>query len=68
MSLKVFHIFFVVVSTLLMAAFAAWSLREYTRHHDGADLALGGVGILGAAALLVYGRWFWRKLKNMRLA
>ncbi|HRX84444.1 MAG TPA: hypothetical protein P5572_05430 [Phycisphaerae bacterium] len=68
MSLKFFHILFVIASTLLMAMFAMWSWREYRQTHAAEDLALGIIAIVAGLALLVYGRWFLQKIKNARLA
>ena len=46
MSLKFFHILFVIASTLLMAMFAMWSWREYRQTHAAEDLALGIIAIV----------------------
>jgi uncharacterized membrane protein HdeD (DUF308 family) len=66
-SLKVFHILFVVASTALMAFFAAWALRAYAHSHETSQLVLGVVAIVAGVLLLIYGRWFLRKLKNTKL-
>ena len=66
MSLKAFHIVFIIVSTLLMAGFSAWSFDAYfTGGRHVADLCWGIGCLLGVAALLVYGRYFLKKLKNI---
>ena len=65
MSLKAFHVFFVVVSTLLALGFGAWSIAEYSRTGQGGTLAMGIASFAAAAALVVYGFWFLRKLKNV---
>ena len=65
MSLKAFHIVFIVVSTLLCIGFGVWAIVEY-RSHGGPDMLLAGVGSLSASlVLMVYGRWFLRKLKGV---
>jgi hypothetical protein len=64
MSLKAFHVFFVIVSVLCALGFGAWSVADYQRTGKGAVLALGIVGFAAAAALVFYGFWFLRKLKN----
>jgi len=68
MSLKAFHIVFVVVSTLLMAFFAVWAWGEYTRSKSSTDLAFVVTALVGIVVLLVYGKWFMRKIKDRKLA
>ena len=65
MSLKAFHIFFIVLSTALSFGFAAWALKGYA---DGGTTGLalvGVVSILAGIALIVYGIRFLRKLKHV---
>lgn len=64
MSLKAFHVIFVVVSMLLAGGFAIWAISQYRISGD-LGLLIGGVisGVL-FLGLGVYGRWFLRKLKN----
>jgi hypothetical protein len=65
MSLKAFHVVFVVASTLCALGFGAWSVAAYTRTGAGGALAMS-IGAFAAAAVLVwYGFWFLRKLKNV---
>ena len=66
MSLKAFHILFVTVSTVLAVGFGVWAIRQYTRHGDAGALVIGILSLLGAGVMLVYGRWFLRKLKGVR--
>ena len=65
MSLKAFHVFFVIVSVLCALGFGAWSIADYGRTGSGSVLALGVAGFAAAAALILYGFWFLRKLKNV---
>ena len=65
MSLKAFHIVFIVVSTLLCIGFGVWAIVEY-RSQGGLGTLVAGVGSLSASLALVwYGRWFLRKLKGV---
>ena len=66
MSLKAVHLVFVIASTLLALGFAAWSLRNYLSI-DGstADLVFAIASLLGAIGLIVYGRYFLRKLRHI---
>ena len=65
MSLKAFHVFFVALSVLCALGFGAWSIAEYLRTGSFGVLALGVAGFAAAAALVWYGLWFLRKLKNV---
>jgi hypothetical protein len=65
MSLKAFHVFFVAMSVLCALGFGAWSVADYLRTGQGSVLALGILGFVAAAALVFYGFWFLRKLKNV---
>lgn len=66
MSLKAFHVFFVVVSTLCALGFGAWSVLDYQRTGSSGTLLLGIAGFVAAGALVWYGFWFLRKLKDVR--
>ncbi len=65
MSLKTFHIFFIILSTLLAVAFGVWAVDDYGRSRSGIHLALGVGSFIASGALVVYGVWFLRKLKNV---
>ena len=65
MSLKAFHIIFVTVSTILAAGFGLWALREFSATRDVAALLWGAGSLVGAVVLVVYGRWFLRKLSGV---
>ena len=65
MSLKAFHLVFVTASVLLAFGFAAWSLMNYFEVTRTMDLVFGvGSGLIGIA-LIVYGRYFLKKLKHI---
>jgi len=64
MSLKAFHIVFVTLSSLLAFVFAGWVVRAYTESGATADLLLGAGGAIFGIALIVYGFWFWRKIRT----
>ena len=65
MSLKAFHIVFVIVSMLLTIVVGAWALVQY---RDGVGLGMLWFAIgsfVGTVALAVYGRYFLKKLKHI---
>lgn len=59
MSLKVFHVLFIIFAILLAAGCAAWSFFYETAIPFG--IASAGV----AVALVIYGVWFIRKSKKI---
>jgi hypothetical protein len=65
MSLKAFHVFFVAVSTICALGFGGWSVADYQRTGSSGALVLGVLGFAAAVALVWYGFWFLRKLKNV---
>ncbi|NOX60158.1 MAG: hypothetical protein GXP29_15045 [Planctomycetes bacterium] len=63
MSLRTFHIIFVVVSTLMTVGVGVWAMLMYRTKHEQAMLVMAGLCGVGVVVLLWYGRWFLRKLK-----
>ena len=61
MGLKVFHVFFIVLSTLLVLGFGLWGLE----HYSGLAYAFSIVSLVMAPVLVVYGVWFLKKLKKV---
>lgn len=65
MSLKTFHIVFVSVSTILSFGVAGWAFKGYRMTGSKADLWFGIGGVVVGIGLLVYGRYFLKKLKKI---
>ncbi|PYL16048.1 MAG: hypothetical protein DMF17_01025 [Verrucomicrobia bacterium] len=67
MSLKVFHIVFIVFSTLLALGVGGWCI--WVDLVEGAPIYLAGAifSFISALALVVYGVWFYRKMKRLRI-
>ena len=67
MSLKAFHFIFIAASTLLAIALGIWCI--WVNLVEGNLMYLGGaIGSFAAAvALLIYGVWFYRKMKRLRI-
>jgi hypothetical protein len=67
MSLKSFHIVFITFSTLLALGVGAWCL--WVNFVAGAPVfRIGAIcSFVAAALLLIYGVWFFRKMKRLRI-
>lgn len=67
MSLKGFHILFITVSTLLALGVGAWCL--WVNSVEGAPVFWMGAifSFVAAAVLMIYGVWFYRKMKRLRI-
>jgi hypothetical protein len=66
MSLKAFHIVFVVMSSLLCAGFGVWALHNaLSADGVGMDWVYGVGSLLATVALVIYGVLFLKKLKHI---
>jgi len=66
MSLKAFHFFFIVVAILLSVGFAGWCMTNYySPGGHRADLAFGIGSAVLAVTLVIYERYFVKKLKKV---
>ena len=65
MSLKGFHIVFIMFSTLLALGCGAWCI--WVNLVAGAPVYLAGAvaSFIVAVALIIYGVWFYRKMKRL---
>lgn len=64
MSLKAFHLIFIIVSVLLFVATALWAL-VFSGDQSFGILALGAVSVVFALILSVYGFYFVKKAKDI---
>ncbi|MES4792395.1 MAG: hypothetical protein C4321_04870 [Chloroflexota bacterium] len=67
MSLKAFHIVFIIFSVLLALGTGMWCL--WVNLVEGAPVFLAGAiaAFAVAIALIVYAIWFYRKMKRLRI-
>ena len=67
MSLKGFHIVFIIFSTLLALGIGGWCI--WVNLVEGEPVYLAGAifSFVAAVALMVYGVWFYRKMKRLRI-
>jgi len=65
MSLKIFHIVFVIATTILSLFVALWGIREFAQQKSTGGLVLGLVFLAAAIALMVYGKRVYAKFKEI---
>jgi ABC-type phosphate transport system permease subunit len=65
MSLRAFHIVFVVVTIVLSLYVALWGLREFTQERSFTALTLGALFLLMGVGLIVYGKKVFVKLRDL---
>jgi hypothetical protein len=63
MSLKAFHLFFIVASTLLSAGLGGWAVSQYQVAPEGWLLGLAISSFAVTAGLVAYLPWFIRKYR-----
>ena len=61
MSLRVFHIVFIFLSTVLSFGFASWSHENYEVSQQMTDLVLTIAAAATGVGLIIYGIYFVRK-------
>ena len=65
MSLKSFHLLFIVASIILAFGLGAWALDAYMARGEAGSLVLGVCAVVLAAGLIVYGRKVRLKFKHL---
>ena len=65
MSLKAFHIIFIIFATLLALGVGGWCI--WVNLVEGAPIYLAGAiaAFVCAGGLVIYGFWFYRKMKRL---
>ncbi|MBK9137180.1 MAG: hypothetical protein IPM17_00165 [Verrucomicrobia bacterium] len=64
MSLKAFHVVFLISAIALCLGFGAWQVRVFLEDRGWLDLVLAAASLLGGVALIVYFRAMLRKLRD----
>jgi hypothetical protein len=67
MSLKGFHIVFITFSTMLALGIGSWCVWVHLNVGESVYLVGAAAGFASAVALVIYGFWFYRKMKRLRL-
>lgn len=66
MSLKTVHLVFVTVLSALAFGCGLWLLQRYAAAPgEKANLALGCLSLAAGGGVVIYGRFFLKKLKNV---
>ena len=65
MSLRMFHIIFVLVSSLLMIYIGTWAYMMWDYYADTAYLSYLLISIVSLIILVLYGQKFIKKYKNV---
>jgi hypothetical protein len=65
MSLKALHLVFVTASVLLTGWLSVWFFQAYAESKQTTDLVLGSGSAVSVLTLLFYGRYVFKKLKNI---
>ena len=65
MSLRVFHVIFIIVCIALCLYVAIWGIREFALTRNMSALVMTGVLVLGGAALVAYSGRAFRKLRDL---
>lgn len=65
MSLRAFHIIFIIVTVVLSLYVALWGFREFAEERSAMGLTLAIIFLLTAVAGMVYGKKAFTKLKEL---
>lgn len=65
MSLKAFHIVFVIVTVILSLYVALWGIREFAQEKSSGGLTLGLLFLVTAVGLMIYGKKAYAKFKEL---
>ncbi len=67
MSLKGFHLIFITVSSLLAMGVGAWCVWVYLTFAASSYLTGAVASFAITLGLVVYGAWFYKKMKRLRI-
>ena len=66
MSLRMFHIIFIILSILLAFGFAAWEVNAFIEIGENLRLVAGLISFVVGVSLILYAIRFSRKFKSLR--
>lgn len=65
MSLRAFHIVFIIVTVVLSLYVALWGIREYAQEQSTMGLVLSIIFLINAGLLILYGKKTFGKLRDL---
>jgi hypothetical protein len=65
MSLKAFHLVFIIASIGLAFGFGAWLVTDYVSHGGVMNLVFAAASVAAGVGLIFYERYFLKKTKNV---
>lgn len=65
MSLRVFHMVFVIVTVVLSLFVALWGIQEFSQERSMGALMLAVIFLVTAVGLMIYGKKAYGKLKEL---
>lgn len=65
MSLKSFHIIFLLISSLFGIGFAYWCYREWVLYNETIYLFYSLIGIMLCIGLGIYSKWFLQEISEL---
>jgi hypothetical protein len=65
MSLKAFHIFFILISSAMTFGFAVWAFLSFKSGGNSLMLAVAVASCVAGFGLIIYGVRFLKKLKHV---
>ena len=63
MSLKAFHLVFIILSILFSLVFGIWAVLSYGSSEKTAELVLGIISLVGTVGMSIYLFFFLKKFK-----
>ena len=65
MSLRAFHIIFIIATIVLSLYVALWGIREFSAERSIGALGLAGLFLVAAVVLMIYGKKTLTKFKEL---
>lgn len=65
MSLKAFHLIFIVLSILFSLVFGIWAVVNYSSSDKMDELILGIISLFGSVGMSIYLYFFLKKFKHI---
>jgi len=65
MSLKAFHLIFIILSILFSLVFGIWAVVNYSSSDKMEELILGIISLLGSVGMSIYLYFFLKKFKHI---